>query len=150
MKDLFNNILPVQLVAPVDKAHTAWYSNYIDLQGFEGVVIEVSVGAVTGGIAGSYLLLVLYEVDATPATGSGYGAVAAADMQGSFGTVYNGHNDGTLQRVGYKGSKRYIMVKGTYVDSGSNVSADIVGVTAIVGIAAERPINAAPTTGAVS
>jgi hypothetical protein len=153
MKDLYNNIMPVQLVAPVDKAHTAWWSNYIDLAGFEGCVIDVNVGAVTGGISTSYLLLQLMEADlapTVPASTASYSAVAAADMQGSFAIVYNGHNDGTLQRVGYKGAQRYICVYGSYVDAGSNVSADIVGVVAIVGIAAERPTNAAPTTGSVS
>jgi hypothetical protein len=149
MKDLFNNIFPVQLMAPADKAHATWYSNYVDLQGYEGVVIEVNIGALTGGSSSDWLTLALYEVDAVPATFSGYSAVAAADLQsGLAAKTYTGVGDYQVQRVGYHGSKRYVCLRGTYTSTG--ISAGIIGVSAIVGISAERPINAAPTTGAVS
>jgi hypothetical protein len=155
MKDLYNNILPVQLLAPVDKSTdtaTPWYSKYVDLQGFEGCVIEVSVGVVTGGSSTDMLTFTIQEASTaptTPASASSYAAAATTDLQGSFSVVYTGNNNATLQRVGYKGSQRYICVKcvGT---STAGISADLISITAILGIAAERPIIASPTTGSVS
>jgi hypothetical protein len=155
MKDLYNNIMPVPLLAPIDKSTesaTAWYSKYVDLQGFEGCVIEVSVGVITTGSSADYLTFTLMEASVAPtvpAAKESYAAVAAGDLQGSFAIVYNGHNDGTLQRVGYKGAVRYICVRCVGIAT-AGISADLIAITAIVGIAGERPINAAPTTGSVS
>lgn len=142
-KDLKNRIRPALLYAANTTAATA-YSYYVDLGAkYESCVIVLTYEANTADADTNYYTPALYEATSTPAASGSYSAVAAGDLEGSLSAI---HATGTgIQYVGYKGGKRYLMVKLT-----EKGTADVeFHITAIVGDASSEP-PAAPTTGAVS
>lgn len=95
--DLYNNLSAVTTLAPAARTAAAT-GNAVDLQGYEGALIQAIVGTITDG---THTLTVEESADATT-----WAAVAAANLQGSFATLASGVN----QKVGYLGTKRYIRV----------------------------------------
>lgn len=96
--DLYNNLAnAVTTLAPAVRTAAATGST-VDLQGYEGALIQAVVGTITDG---THTLTVEESADGVTFT-----AVAAADLQGSFATLASGVN----QNVGYLGNKRYIRV----------------------------------------
>jgi len=145
MKDLYDNIGVNMLMEPADQAHTAWTTDWLDLQGFEGGVVSVFIGALTGVDGSNYLTLALEEGDDTTAAGAT--AVAAADIEGAFTVVNSTAKDSVVQSIGYTGAKRYIRVAGTY--TGTGITAGVIGVAGIVGRAHKNPVTA-PTADAAT
>ncbi len=118
--DVAKSLAPIAITGDGDGAA-------VDLKGYDSCLLL----AVVGAIASSGLVLpVAYESDAS--SGS-WTAVAAADLDGAFVNCVAG----TAQVVGYKGTKRYVMVASDYV-SGTSV---VIGYYAIRGNPATGPLN---------
>ena len=112
MKDLKNNIEPALSLNPAARTASA-NGTAVDLQGYESALVLVHCGAITDGTHTP-------SVEHSDASGSGYAAVAAADLIGSLAAcTANG-----IQSVRYIGSKRYIRVVLTV--AGSPVTGAIV------------------------
>lgn len=99
----------------------------VDTQGFDSLTFMVCVGAIAG--AGNMTVKVQESVDLAFSTPID---VAAADLVGAFTTplVTN-----TVQKIGYRGTKRYVRLFGT-LNSGTSVA---VGATAALGKSAITP-----------
>ena len=98
MKDLKNNIEPALSLNPAARTSST-NGAAVDLQGYESALVLVHCGALTDGTHTP-------SVEHSDASGSGYTAVAAADLIGSLvACTANG-----IQSVSYIGSKRYIRV----------------------------------------
>jgi len=98
--DLYNNLNVVATLAPAART-AAGTGTAVDLQGYEGALIQAVVGTITDG---THTLTVEESADGTTWT-----AVAAANLQGSFANLASNVN----QKVGYLGTKRYIRVNAT-------------------------------------
>jgi len=137
MRDLYNNVKVKLMAAPTDLVHTDTWLGYIDTQGFEGAVVGVIIGDLTGVDGSNYLTPTLYEASVTPGTASNYSLVAAADILGGFTKVDATTEDVCIQTVGYVGGKRYVGVKAVY--TGTTISAGVIGAFAVVDYAAHKP-----------
>ena len=76
----------------------------IDTQNYEAATVYFQIGTVLGTIS---LTPELLESDST---GTGFTVVASADLMGSFTEVTSSAGNNTVQKVGYKGTKRYLRV----------------------------------------
>lgn len=103
VKDLHNNQFGVVAVktTTVTTDTTTAATNNVDTQGFEATEFYMIMGAITDG---DYAL-VLTESDTS---GSGYTAVADADLLGTEPAFTTNTDDDRIGRVGYIGSKRYL------------------------------------------
>jgi hypothetical protein len=75
----------------------------IDLQGFQAAVVVVNAQAWTDGTH-------TFSIEESDASGSGYAAVAAANLDGSAPVITAAGGQLATYRVGYLGIKRYIRV----------------------------------------
>ena len=97
MRDIKSNVDIAQSIAP--SARTASVNGSgVDLRGYDSAMAEVASGAITDGS----FTPKLQESD----DDSSYSDVATADLEGSFAAC----SANAIQRVGYKGSKRYIRI----------------------------------------
>lgn len=138
MRDMENVVAPVLLKVPVDAAYTDWTSNLLDLKGYEGALMVVAIGDLTGVDGSNYLTLTCEECDTT--VGTSFTTVAAADLEGAFTVIDATSEDQIIQWVGYRGSKRYIRIKGDY--TGTGISAGIAAVVGIAGFPRNAPCAA--------
>ena len=127
------------LLAPADLGHTDTKTAWFDMSGYEGCLITISTGILTGADGSNYVTPALYEHDTTADAGST--AVAAEDTTGSTIAVKN-TTAAEIQSACYIGSKRYVGVNLTY--TGALITAGVVGVTAY-GI---KPLNTPDTSAA--
>lgn len=95
MYDLKNNLGFAQSLAPAARTASA-NGTGVDLQGFEAALVVLSPGTITDGTHTPKL----QESD----DNSSFSDVAAADLIGSFAALASN----TIQKVGYKGAKRYV------------------------------------------
>lgn len=137
-RDLINNIATVMLLEPVDAVHTDTASKILDVADCFGVEIDAMVGALTGVDAENYVTPVLQESDTT--TGTDFTTVDADDIIGAFSKVDSGDEDGVIQRVGYKGTKRYLRVNFDY--TGTGITAGIIGAIGVLGYPKDAPFTA--------
>jgi hypothetical protein len=93
--DLKSNVDVAQSLAPAARTATA-NGTGVDLRGYEAAMCVFHPGTITDGTHTPSL-----EESDDDAT---YTAVAAADMDGTWAALASN----TIQRVGYKGAKRYI------------------------------------------
>ena len=145
MFDLHNNVAVAHLLDAQDITADT-YSNYVDLAGYEGAEFLVNFGAATPLSGSAYMTPKLYEASVTPTATGSYSAVAAGDLLGSFTAIDAQSEDQTTQRVGYRGSKRYVCV---LLDETGSLTSCLVSVDAVLGIPRDAPA-AAPTTGTVT
>lgn len=127
MRDLAHNLSEFVSLAPIAKTATTSGTTAIDTAGFNGCAVLVIPGVVTDGTHTPKL----QESDTT--TSGDFTDVAAANLVGSFAAIASG----TLQEVGYIGSKRYLRAVVTV--SGATTGA-IYGVVAILGRANVVPV----------
>lgn len=137
MKDLYNNLAPVMLLEAQDLASTDTKSSLLDLAGYEGALIIVQVGALTGVDGSNYLTPTLQECATT--ADADFTSVAAGNIEGAFTAIDAAAEDSLVQVVGYKGTSRYIRVLLDY--TGSGISAGIVGVIGILGKPRHAPVT---------
>lgn len=100
LRDLKNNMSCYQSLAPAARTASA-DGAAVDLQGQKAAMVCFDIGAWTNGV----FTLLVKECDTE---GGSYTEVAAADLEGSLTVVDGAADDMIVQRVGYKGSKRYI------------------------------------------
>lgn len=98
-RDIKNNIDTVSSLEPALRATGTSNGSGVDLQGYGSAMVVVQFGAYTNG---THTPSLEHSDD-----NSTFTAAAASDMDGSFTAVSSSAN-GTTQRVGYRGSKRYI------------------------------------------
>ena len=141
MKDLHHNLLPkVSLpAAAYTKAGGAVLGTVIDLQGFDGALIEGFSGAL-GAQINSYEL----ELQHSDAESTGFEAVEAADIIGAEPTFV--HTDvpdldesNTVKTFGYIGARRYLRVD-LKVPTGAGTGSGVVGANVILGFPRHAPV----------
>jgi len=119
-KEINNKIALCNIIDPVAITATTT-SDIIDTKGFESLSVVVAMGAGTFTTS-NYLTCKLQESDTT--TGTDFTDVASADLIGSF-LVYNAESDGidqnSVQKVGYRGTKRYVRLVATETGTFSSV-----------------------------
>ncbi len=150
--DIFNNTLPVQLLAAQSINDTDTVSSILDTQGWESKAIFVAVGDLTGVDADSTLALNLQESDDT--VGANFMAVAVAQMirdttgldstttAGRFAYLNATSEDVKVFRVEYLGTKRYIRAQLDFTTGTGGISAAPVCVLGILQCARHAPATA--------
>lgn len=115
MRDLKNNLSVSQSLAPASRTASA-NGTGVDLQGKGAAAVVFHPGAIASG---TWTPSVEESDD-----NSSFSAVAAADLEGTLGNLAAN----TIQRVGYKGVKRYIRAVLTTASSpaSSLVSAEVI------------------------
>ena len=120
MKDLYNNIETVAVLAPVVVSATATHTD-IDLAGFNSACLLIDAGVDAGtGLSSSHKLV--FTLDHSD-DGDTYSAVTTADMldltvsSGVVLTIDSTDEDATLYKLGYVGGKRYLQL--TYTETGT-------------------------------
>ena len=123
MRDLHNNLKLQEVLAPAAPGVTDEPTAEIDMQGFDAAEFAVgSVAAAAGTVK-------LQESDTS---GSGYTDCAANDVLGTQGAALS---NGGLTKLGYVGSKRYVIALVSVTVDG------VVYATAIQGKAAQATVN---------
>lgn len=95
-RDLKSNVDAASSLVPLLKTASA-NGTGVDLKGYDSAMVLFHCGANTDGTHTP-------SVEESDSSGSGYTAVAAADLQGSLVAMVAN----SVQRVGYIGAKRYI------------------------------------------
>lgn len=99
-KDLKSNVDAAQSLTPAVRTASA-NGSAVDLRGYESAMVVFSMGAFTNG---EFTL----TVEESDASGSGFTTVAAGDLAGTLTAIGSTAGQNAIQRVGYKGTKRYI------------------------------------------
>jgi hypothetical protein len=104
--DLENQIAVAQSIAPAAARTATVTGTGVDLANTSQAVVVVSVGAITDG---THTL----SIEESDSLGSGYSAVAAADLSETPGALVAS----TPVKIGYRGMKQYIRAKVTVTGS---------------------------------
>ena len=99
MRDMKSNMDAVNSLDPDNYTATTNGSG-VDIRDFDGALVVFSAGTVDVADADEVYTPSVEESD----DNSTYSAVASADMEGTLSNL----TDNSIQRVGYKGSKRYV------------------------------------------
>ncbi|MHB8110510.1 MAG: hypothetical protein ACYDHW_10820 [Syntrophorhabdaceae bacterium] len=147
MKDLYNHIVPVQVVAPVNVLDaTVPAAVEVDLAGWNSAVIEVSHGAKVVGDTGTITLKLEHADDSVvPGVAGTYAEVEAVDMQGvtpAAGTgiiltLAAGAVAAAIHKLGYIGGKRHL--KFTVAETDANATGTIMAISLIKGHGLDVP-----------
>lgn len=108
--DIKNHLSVVQSIAPAAYTATATGTG-VDLAGFDAAAVQITVGAVANNAFS-------VEVQESDASGSGYTAVATADLDGTEPATLTA---ATTTLIGYHGIKRYIRAVATDTAAGDAV-----------------------------
>lgn len=142
MRDLHNNIHPVQLIAPVAARtdNTAIVSSIIDLQGYDSCELILNIGANTDANA---TFAVLVE-DGDDSGLSDNAAVADANLLGTeaLAGFTAADDDNSCRKIGYVGGKRYVRL--TVTPSGNDSGNIFVSGVAILGHPHQAPTSNPP------
>lgn len=140
MRDMTKNVQAKRVISPVSVAdNTAQVGQAIDHQGYDGALYTILIGSVADADATFTVLL-----EESDASGSGYAAVADADMnsQGSNAPETDGafqfDDDNEVRKIGYIGAKRYTRLTITPVN---NASAAVVAAVCHLGEPAIRAVT---------
>lgn len=128
VRDLKNNIDAVASLDPAVRATGTANGSSADLAGYGAAVALVNFGAYTNG---THTPSLEHSDD-----NSAFAAVAAAELDGSF-TPISASAAGTTQRVGYRGSKRYLRVVMTVAGGATGAASSAV---ILRGAAAMAPV----------
>jgi len=136
MRDLHNNLQPLQLISPTAATvdNTAWVSQIVDRQGFESLELVLNIGSLADADA-TFTVLVEHGDQSNLSDAA---AVADADLLGTEALAgFTFADDNAVRKIGYVGSKRYLRVTVTPMN---NAAAAYVSGVALLG----RP-HVAPT-----
>lgn len=127
MKDLMNNIDVKRVIAPVSVAdNTAAVGQVIDGRGFDSVTYLIATGSIADADATFAVLL-----EESDASGSGFAAVADADLIGTEVLAgFQFDDDNECRKLGYKGAKRYTRLT---ITPANNASAALIAAVAVLG-----------------
>ena len=134
MKDLVNNIDLRRAISPVSVSdNTAQVSQAIDMQGYGSLTFGIAAGSIADADVTFTVL-----VEESDSSGSGYSAVADADLIGTEVLAgFQFDDDNEVRKIGYKGSKRYVRLT---VTPANNASAALLSCVAILGHPALAPV----------
>lgn len=126
MKDLMNMINVKRVISPVSVAdNTAQVGQVVDRIGYDGLTYLIATGSL--GDAGAEFTVLLEESDAS---GSGYAAVADADLIGTEALAsFIQSDDDKCFKLGYKGSKRYTRMT---ITPTNNATASLIAAVAVL------------------
>ncbi len=135
MRDLASNIAIRAVIAPAVVAdNTAAVGGVIDRRGFDSLTYVIATGTLADADATFAALL-----EESDASGSGFTAVADADMIGTEALAsFTYADDGAVRKLGYIGHKRYTRL--TITPTGNSGSAPLSAV-AVLGHASARPTS---------
>jgi len=136
MRDLYHNVLAAQVLSPVVSTTTKT-SSAIDLQGFSGLSVVFDLGLSADTLSNSlYWTLSLEEGN----DNSSWTAVSATECNAGVNsiTVNTTSSDRQAYAIGYIGNARYIKALAT--PTGSVSSGMPIGIVALKGISAYRPV----------
>ena len=124
MKDIYNSVLVKESLAIAARTAsadgTAVDRNEDGLM-YQGALIVVHTGAITDGTH-------TIEVQHSDASGSGFAAVADADLQGTEPAI-GSSDDNKVYEVGYRGTKRYLRVS---VTAAGTTTGGVYGATVVL------------------
>lgn len=131
--DLMNNIDVKRVISPVSVAdNTAQVGTVVDGQGFGSVTYLIATGSIADADATFAVLL-----EESDASGSGFAAVADADLLGTEALAgFQFDDDNECRKLGYIGSKRYTRLT---ITPSANASAALVCAVAVLGSPAIAP-----------
>lgn len=134
MKDLKNDLKTLVAIKPQALSGTTdIVGEVIDRQGYDSVMFSL----LTDAIAASSLAALLL-IEESDASGSGFAAVADADLVGvESDTAITNASDTVATKVGYKGTKRYVRAT---LDITANNGTDVVAAIAVLGHAHAKPV----------
>jgi hypothetical protein len=126
MKDLMNVIDVKRVLSPVSVAdNTAQVGEVVDRKGYDGLTYIIATGSL--GDAGAEFTVLLEESDAS---GSGYAAVADADLIGTEALAsFIQSDDNKCFKLGYKGAKRYTRMT---ITPTNNATASLIAAVAVL------------------
>jgi hypothetical protein len=124
--DLFNNITLKRVISPVSVADTtAQVGTVVDGQNYGSITYAIATGSIADADATFTVLL-----EESDASGSGFAAVADADLLGTEVLAgFQFDDDNECRKLGYKGGKRYTRLTITPV---ANASAALLSAVAIM------------------
>jgi hypothetical protein len=127
MQDMFNRINIKRVLSPVSVAdNTAQVGQVVDRLGFDSLTYVIAAGSL--GDAGAEFTALLEESDAS---GSGYAAVADADLLGTETLAsFIQSDDDKCFKLGYRGNKRYTRLT---ITPTNNATAALLCVIAVLG-----------------
>lgn len=133
MRDLMNNIALKRVLSPVSVAdNTAQVGTVVDGQGHDSVTYVIATGSIADVDATFTVLL-----EESDASGSGFAAVADADLLGTEVLAgFQFDDDNECRKLGYVGNKRYTRLTITPV---GNASAALLCAVAVLGHPAVAP-----------
>jgi hypothetical protein len=134
MRDLKNNLLTELSLYLQALTAAANGDAIIDLQGFEGALIEIFSGTITDGT--------LYTFELKHGNDSGLSDAAAvpdADLIGTEPSFAAATEDDTVKTFGYVGNKRYLRVDLKTV-TGSPSTGGVFGAAVVKGIPRHAPV----------
>ena len=113
VKDIRNTIDAAPSLAPAIRTNGTANGAGVDLQGYHAAALFVHFGAYTDG---THTPTLEHSDD-----NSSFAAVSASELDGSLTAASSGAASGTVQRIGYRGSKRYL--RGVMTVSGATSGA---------------------------
>lgn len=135
MRDSYNHIKPVRAISPVSVADdTAQVSQIIDMQGFQSLLFVIAAGSLADADA---TFTVLVE-DGDESDLSDGAAVADINLLGTESDAsFTFADDDTVQKIGYRGYKRYVRLT---ITPASNASAGLLSAVALLSHAEHTPV----------
>ncbi|MFG1188604.1 hypothetical protein [Xanthobacter flavus] len=133
MRDLASNIAIRAVIAPaVVSDNTAAVGTVIDRRGFDSLTYVIATGTLADADATFTALL-----EESDASGSGFTAVADADMIGTEALAsFTYADDSAVRKLGYIGHKRYTRLT---ITPASNSGSAPMSAVALLGHASARP-----------
>jgi|688.fasta_scaffold452552_1 hypothetical protein len=142
MRDMTKNVQAKRVLSPVSVAdNTAQVGQVIDHQGYNGALYTILIGSVADADATFTVLL-----EESDASGSGYAAVADADMnsQGANAAetdaAFQFDDDNEVRKIGYIGQKRYTRLT---ITPASNASAAVLAAVCHLGYPSIKAVTQA-------
>lgn len=133
-----NNTDPKRVISPVSVAdNTAQVGQVIDGRGFGSLTYFILTGSIADADATFTVLL-----EESDASGSGFAAVADADLLGTEAlAAFQFDDDNECRKLGYIGAKRYTRLTITPVN---NASAAVLAAVAVLGSPSVAPTSNPP------
>ncbi len=134
MRDLFNNINPIQCISPVVIANdTPSVGSIIDRQGFDSLTYVIATGTLAD-VDATFAIL-LEESDDSGMSGAS--AVADSDLLGTEALAgFTFGDDGETRKLGYLGDKRYTRLTLTPTNNSGSAPVAVVAILAWPSVAA--------------